>query len=198
MLDPLAPCPAPAWLATVEHLLARSRRTPEARYAQLATVSAAGAPRCRTIVVRAIVPEHGAIVFSTDARSPKAAELLTDPRAELCWYFTEAREQIRIAGEVVLARADAPGLPWLSREALWNSLSDASRASFAWPAPGSSRADDAAFPLEPAGEEPQATFAACALVAREVDHLRLGASPHLRTRFTRVASGAWTSEEVCP
>ncbi|UQA58501.1 pyridoxamine 5'-phosphate oxidase family protein [Polyangium aurulentum] len=197
MLDPLAPSPAPAWLATVESSLERSRATPEVRYAQLATVDASGAPRCRTIVVRAVVPEHGAIVFSTDARSPKTGEILAEPRAELCWYFAETREQLRIAGEVVLARADAPGPSWLSREALWSALSAASRASFAWPAPGSPRAEGALFPLEPA-EEPLATFAACALIAREVDHLRLRSAPHQRTRFTRLPSGAWTSEEVCP
>jgi hypothetical protein len=64
--------------------------------------------------------------------------------------------------------------------------------------PGSPREGRASFPLAIAAEEPLATFAACALVAREVDHLRLSSAPHLRTRFTREASGAWTREEVCP
>jgi hypothetical protein len=121
-------------LARCDRRAARSRAAPEARYAQLATV-----------VARAVLREQGAIVFSTDARSPKLVELLADPRAELCWYFADAREQIRIAGEVVRARADAPGPAWLSREALWGALSGASRASFAWPAPGSPREGCACF-----------------------------------------------------
>ena len=64
------------WVVALRRAQRRSRRHAIARYAQLATVEA-GAPRCRTVVVRGVDAERGAVWFVTDGRSAKAAQLLS-------------------------------------------------------------------------------------------------------------------------
>ena len=190
--DPPAPPPSPAsWLDALASALVRSRDDPAAYFAQLATRGLDDAPRCRTVVIRAIVEAEGAVLFCTDARSPKVEQLAADPRAELCWYLADPREQFRLAGEVALARAGDVAPAWRSREALWDYLPEATRAAFSGPAPGAPRRG----PAPPGGGEPDGmpdTFIAAALVARSVDHVRLREIPHGRTRHERGEGGIWT------
>lgn len=197
--------PAAPWTTPLAEAMRRSHAHAAAFYAQLATRARDGAPRCRTIVVRGLVREEGALIFCTDTRSPKVEQIEADPRAELCWYFVGLREQFRLAGEVVLTRGDeekgegaVTSPPWLSLDDLWTSLSSRARAAFFGPPPGAPRTPEMVIPTENAAPRPPPSFAAGALIVREVDHLRLRTSPHKRTHYTRDEAGAWLISDICP
>lgn len=176
-----------SWRNDLEAARHRGRRDPTSRYAQLATVAPDGHPRCRTVVVRRV--DDDAIVFVTDARSAKVADLDHEPWAELCWYFRDARAQFRLAGKV--APLDAA-----ETSALWEAMSEAGRRSFAWPPPGAPLADPDAFEVE-APATPPDTFLALRLEVHAVDELELRPSPHRRRRYERV-DGTWRAEPVNP
>ncbi|MEO0326949.1 MAG: pyridoxamine 5'-phosphate oxidase family protein, partial [Myxococcota bacterium] len=155
-MTPEADAPAPVWFRYLAKACSRSQRHPVARYAQLATVDASGAPRCRTVVVRGLVEAPRGVWFVTDGRSGKAAELDREPRVELCWYFAGLREQYRLRGTVEVL--DAAG-----RGDAWTRLSPASRATFLWPPPGTPRTDDHLFAPETRGNSPVPSFQALRL-----------------------------------
>lgn len=83
----------------------------------------------------------------TDARSAKVAEVGHNSFAEICWYFPVTREQWRISGRLTIIGKDVnincSGIPAdrLQREraTAWRHMSNAGRASFAWPAPACER-----------------------------------------------------------
>ena len=67
---------------------------------QLATVSADGKPRVRTVVFRGFNALNN-LEFITDARSEKVGQIMsTSPAAELCWWFPVTREQFRVEGTI--------------------------------------------------------------------------------------------------
>lgn len=119
--DPLARFHA--WLAD-----ARARKLPEPTAMALATADASGAPSVRMVLLKH-ADEHG-FVFYTNLQSPKAADLLAHPKAELCFYWNPPGRQVRIHGIITPtteAEADAyfASRPFLSRIGAW--ASDQSR-----------------------------------------------------------------------
>jgi pyridoxamine 5'-phosphate oxidase len=82
-----------AWLAEAEHA---GIQAPEAM--ALATAGATGAPSVRMVLLKS-VDEHG-FVFFTGYLSRKAAELDSNPRAALLFYWDPLGRQIRIEGGV--------------------------------------------------------------------------------------------------
>eukprot|EP01126_Amoeba_proteus_P036829 TRINITY_DN3765_c0_g2_i6.p1 TRINITY_DN3765_c0_g2~~TRINITY_DN3765_c0_g2_i6.p1 ORF type:complete len:164 (-),score=16.35 TRINITY_DN3765_c0_g2_i6:424-915(-) len=81
------------------------------------------------MVFRGFVKEG--LKFSTDLRSTKVQELNLHPYVELCWYFTNTREQFRVSGTVEVATSEHP----LAYKVFSEEISPASRATFAWPEP---------------------------------------------------------------
>jgi pyridoxamine 5'-phosphate oxidase len=64
----------------------------------LATVSAAGEPNCRMVLLKGFDAEG--FVFFTNYASRKGEELAANPRATLLFYWAELERQVRIAGVV--------------------------------------------------------------------------------------------------
>ncbi len=179
------------WLALLDRAREQAGDDPAARYVQLASVDADGSPRCRTVVAREV--DAHTLRLVSDARADKVTQLAREPRAEVCWYLTEAREQFRLRGH---ARRLAPDDPAHLR--LWLAQSPASRASYTWPAPGTPRlADDAFADSLPADAPPPATFAVIELRLTEVDWLSLRTHPHERRRFT-LAGDTWQPTRLRP
>jgi pyridoxamine 5'-phosphate oxidase len=119
--DPLA-C-FHAWLAD-----ARARKLPEPTAMALATADAAGAPAVRMVLLKHA--DAQGFVFYTNLQSPKAADLLARPEAELCFYWNPPGRQVRIHGTITAVsetEADAyfASRPFLSRLGAW--ASDQSR-----------------------------------------------------------------------
>lgn len=64
----------------------------------LATVSADGAPNCRTVLLKSF--NDSGFVFYTNMGSRKGEELQANPRSTLLFYWKELERQVRIRGPV--------------------------------------------------------------------------------------------------
>ena len=189
----------PAWRAELERSLDENRAAPHHRFIQLATLGLDGAPRVRSLVSRGFGEGHS-LLFCADLLSEKTGELHAEPRAELCWYLTESREQYRVRGVAeVVTSAEA-------RAAKWRGLSPETQAQFSWPPPGralgSREVSSSDAPLAQAGgpvarsAEVPRRFVLWRLHAQRVDHLKLG--PPAQRVIYELAHGEWRAREVNP
>ena len=92
-----------AWFAEAER-----GGVPEPTAMAVATADASGAPSVRMLLLKG-ADERG-FVFYTNLESPKAHELAVRPRAALCFYWSQIKRQVRVAGPVTpvsAAEADA-------------------------------------------------------------------------------------------
>lgn len=192
--------PDEPWHAPLDHALERNRRSPQHRFVQLATIGLDGRPDVRTIVFRGFLGDSRDLMFTTDARSAKCAEIERTPDVALCWYFTETREQFRYSGEARLvdAAASDPNLGEARRH-VWRSLPDDTRASFTWPAAGARRDRTVDFPTTPPDpRSPLDSFVLMIFRPRAVDHLELDGDPQRRWRYAVDERGMWSMREVNP
>ena len=155
---------------------------------QLATV-ADGAPRVRTVVLRAVAPSQRLIRIHTDARSAKAAELAADARVEVCGYDAQAKMQIRLRGLASLHAGDAVA------DAAWAASGQGSRMAYrAAVAPGAplERPEDVdpqtRAPLSDLGRE---NFMAVTVAVARLEWLYLAASGHRRALYE------WSGAALC-
>jgi pyridoxamine 5'-phosphate oxidase len=98
---------------------------PEPTAFALATATADGRPSARMLLLKGIEPEG--FVFYTNHGSRKASELLTNPRAAMCFHWQPLEIQMRIEGPVTPvtdAEADAyfASRPRGSQLGAWASL----------------------------------------------------------------------------
>ena len=182
------------WLVELSAAMgAVQRSTP--LIATLATVDFLGRPRARSVVCRRISEEDGSVWIASDARSEKNEHSRESKVAELVIWLPQPREQFRLFGDVsVLDVRDESG----GRRQLWEDLTDATRAVFFWPTPGTPLVTDMdAFPKEaPAGEGPPETFEVLILRPTQVERLQLQPHPHCRTRWR--AEKDWKAEALNP
>lgn len=186
------------WRFLLEESLEHHRNVTEARYLQLATVTAENRPANRTVVFRGFYGDKDCLKFAIDSRSEKIRQIAAQPWAEACWYFTQTREQFRFSGLLHLIQADNADLALQqARQASWQELSNSARLQFAWDSPGKPRADDADFATPPPPVlEPLANFCLLLLEPMQVDYLNLMGNPQNRYMYSR--NNGWSSEEVNP
>ena len=190
------------WRSPLARALHRNRSLAYARYFQLATVRADGAPANRTVVFRGFSDRtelSNTLKMITDQRSQKIPQLGADQRAEARWYFPKTREQFRLAGTVKAVTDDSivERDHW-ERSITWQNLSDAARLQFAWPNPGDRRADTSAFsPAPPDPQAPPSTFVLLYLMPEQVDWLNLRGEPQNRVIYCSDA-GEWQEQAVNP
>jgi hypothetical protein len=134
----------------------------------LATTGRDGAPQSRSVVLRGFRPEAGELVFHTDRRAEKFAELTADPRAAVLAYDATARLQIRLRGRVSMQ----PG-----RADVWDRLQPMSRLAYLVGTPPGAPVSDAPDLDNEAGRE---NFVYCITHLTEVDVLNLAAGGHRR------------------
>ena len=186
------------WRTRLDQAIGRSKKERGANFVQLATVDLAGAPRCRTVVLRGFEPAAGeggdVLRMITDTRSDKIAQLIARPDVELNWWFGKSSEQFRISGpcEVVaqgelatrLERASPPAAQrerlLAARKQQWGNLSDQAREQFFMPTPGRPLGEEAVGDVPAGGRdgdgkvvEPPETFALLLVRPRRVDYLCL-------------------------
>src|SRR4051794_40770616 len=125
----------------------------------LATLSRNGSPRARCVVCRAI-DDDGSIWFVSDSRSKKNQQIKLDRRVEAVFWLANLRRQFRIRGEARVVGSSEP-----RAIELWKNLTDATRAMFAWPAPGETRqnTDESFLTSLSADASPPQTFEAIAI-----------------------------------
>jgi pyridoxamine 5'-phosphate oxidase len=94
----------PLWRQQLARSLHINRSKVHSKYYQVASVCSKGHPKNRTMVFRGFLSGTQSILSVTDLRSEKIEEWQGEnkSRFEICWYFTDSREQFRLAGEVEL------------------------------------------------------------------------------------------------
>ncbi|MDX2096534.1 MAG: pyridoxamine 5'-phosphate oxidase family protein [Leptolyngbyaceae cyanobacterium bins.59] len=196
---PHHPIPLAPWRPVLAGILHRNRSVPYSRYLQLATVRPDGRPANRTIVFRGFLENTNQLKFVTDARSEKADQIAQCDWGEVCWYFTQTREQMRLGGQLTLICENYPDSQLQQvRQMSWQELSDAARSQFAWPHPGKARSETTAFTVAPPDAmQPLSHFCLLLLDPIEVDHLELRGDPQNRTLYHWVKND-WTVEAVNP
>ncbi|MBO3461291.1 pyridoxamine 5'-phosphate oxidase family protein [Aetokthonos hydrillicola Thurmond2011] len=188
------------WRSSLNDALNCNSSQPHSRYFQLATVQADGRPVNRTVVFRGFLGDTNQLKIVIDTRSQKYEQILHQPWGEICWYFTETREQFRLAGELTLVDANHPD-PELqkARQSTWQGLSDNARLQFAWEQPGEARASQDTFsPPSPDPVNPLGNFCLLLLDPVKVDHLQLKGDPQNRWFYLRGESEIWSTVEVNP
>jgi PPOX class probable FMN-dependent enzyme len=153
--------------------------------AAMATSNAQGIPSVRNVVCR--IQGEQRFFITTDSRSQKSKHIQTSPQIELAFWLPRRREQFRIIAIAEL---------WPDPQPIWDDLSDQTRASFYWPAPGQPlQADN--FPTKPSpGRKPPPHFQVLFLGPQQVDHLELTPQPHRRRRWS--SATGWKLENLNP
>lgn len=102
----------------------------------LATVTADGAPRARTIVMREADRTARTLRGNTDQRAPKAKQLANDSRVQLLFYDASAKVQIRVTAKADLMTGGA------ARDEAWAASAPGSKVCYlAQGAPGTQQGD---------------------------------------------------------
>ena len=94
----------PVWQQQLTKSLHVNSSQVQSKYYQVASVCSNGEPKNRTMVFRGFLSGTQSLLSVTDSRSEKIEEWQggNKSRFEICWYFSESREQFRLAGEVAL------------------------------------------------------------------------------------------------
>jgi pyridoxamine 5'-phosphate oxidase len=79
----------------------------------LATVSSAGRPSARMVLLKGV--DASGFVFYTDYQSRKAQDLSSNPRAALLFYWIELEREVRVEGRVVKTTAVESDAYFMSR-----------------------------------------------------------------------------------
>lgn len=189
-----------AWRSHLSSAIHRNRSKPYSRYLQLATVTPEGYPTNRTLVFRGFLNGGNRLIFITDSRSAKIQDIQAQSQAEACWYFTQTREQFRLAGTLkVVTAQEADSDLQLARKTAWQSLSDAARLQFTWPNPGKLQVEKKAFELPlPEADTPLDNFCLLLLTPHKVDHLELRGEPHQRCIYILDNEQTWSTQPVNP
>lgn len=153
----------------------------------LATTAHDGAPRLRTVVLRAFDPGAPSLTVHSDARAAKVAELKVDSRAALLFWDAARGLQLRIScaatmhADDAVARAAWAALPEGSRRAY--RVAQASGTAISAPGQASYTLDDAsAFGF----------FVVISLTAETLDWLHVNGPAQTRALFRfRPATAAW-------
>ena len=210
----------PRWKHALLNAL-NSCTEPSAGFYSIATAHD-GLPQVRTVVHRGFVnegrsgridqrePESFALLFTTDARSPKSREIAENPHVQIAWYMEQARTQVsqylqfRISGCAYLVNANTTNAPPLEslkwhneRKRVYMSLSQGMKASFSAPASGT---EDMAAAVPEVDGIPERfaytnSFSLVIVVPTAVDVLGL----HTNVRTIHVCeSGIWTMRHINP
>ncbi|NMG10782.1 Npun_F5749 family FMN-dependent PPOX-type flavoprotein [Brasilonema sp. UFV-L1] len=188
------------WRSPLARALHRNRSQPYSRYFQLATVQTDGRPANRTVVFRGFLGDTNLLKIITDSRSQKFDQILHQPWAEVCWYFTVTREQFRIAGELSVIDVNHPNSQLQqARQMTWQDLSDNARVQFAWPHPGKPRDNQETFLSSLSDPNtPLANFCLLLLDPVQVDHLELRGDPQNRWSYLKDNSHTWSTTAINP
>lgn len=188
------------WRQELESAIQNNAETLHTRFFQLATVDRNLAPACRTVVFRGFMDKTNALIAHTDVRSEKILHLRNNAQAEVCWYFSDTREQFRLTSKITLiTREERHGAD--IRSIHWQALSNKAQASYALATPGSAiviEHEQSARPnnCSPPGSKPSENFALLLITPFSVDHLLLTPSPLQRTLYREQQDGYWSANRV--
>lgn len=153
----------------------------------LATVSAQQ-PRQRTVVLRHVDSEIGALWLHTDLRSAKIQQLSLQPDVSLLFYDAVAETQLQVRGRAVVHTA---GAEW---QRLWDSSPESSLRMYLAQQPPGTHSSMASpnLPEQFVGQLPTRSelaaglknFAAVEILAAGLEWLQLSRDGHRRAEFS--------------
>ena len=147
----------------------------------LATVDADGLPDVRSVVLREVDRAQREILFYTDARSPKVAQMQQQPRGRLLMWSADLGWQLRISVQLAV---ETSGLAVSSR---WARLQMSPAAQdYLSPLPPGSVLAAQAMPARS-----RVHFAVVTAQMLAIDWLSLQAPGHRRARFDADGSACW-------
>jgi pyridoxamine 5'-phosphate oxidase len=162
----------------------------------LATVSAAGVPSNRTLLLKDV--DDDAVWFASLSSGPKGHDLAANPHAALTLYWREQGRQVRIEGTVEPGPREVSEADFLAR-------SPAARAG-AIAGPQSEPISDYERAVDVARERIAAEpgfvpddWTAYRVIPRTVEFWQAErARDQVRLRYTRTAGGGWTTDILWP
>ncbi len=170
--------------------------------ASLATLDASGQPDNRTCTIRRVEPISRLLMTHADIRSPKAIQIMGDPRVAWVFYDVERRLQVRARGIAHVERDSSLA------EEQWDRTSVVSRRCYMAPHAPSSVTPildvNIAEWLRPGRPSIEQTLPArdnfCVLVTRvdDLDAMELAADGHRRAGFTWNEQGSMRTEWRAP
>ena len=177
MIESLALIHQACWQALAA---ATTQRGHGFRLMGLATV-AGDAADLRTVVLREVLTDQRTLLFFTDARSPKVAQIQAHPGATLMVWCARLGWQLRLRVQLAV---ETSGLALSSRWARL-SLTPAAQDYMAPLPPGS--------PLDRVLPEraSRAEFAVVSAQVQAIDWLELHSAGHRRARFDAAGNGQW-------
>jgi pyridoxamine 5'-phosphate oxidase len=152
----------------------------------LATSAESGL-RQRTIVLRKVQPDRGALLFHTDRRSPKVQQIEANPDVSLLFYDHDLAAQLQVQGTATIHQSDDVA------STLWNEGNPATLKMYCAPLVPGTVCPTAELNTPPAlrGRIPEraeilsgrSTFCVIQVVVKTVEWLRLSRDGNLRVRF---------------
>lgn len=175
-----------------------SGNAPGWRLPVLATLTEHGCEQ-RTVVLRVVDRDHGALLFHTDVRSCKVEQIRKDNRVSLLFYDHERSVQLKIRGVASIHQADE------FAQSLWEAGTPASLKMYSAPLAPGTKCDsfnhnmkDSLLGRLPERNEIEAgrvNFCAIRILVQSAEWLRLSQSGHLRANFQliegRLQSAGW-------
>ncbi|AJK48303.1 pyridoxamine 5'-phosphate oxidase family protein [Burkholderia plantarii] len=163
---------------------------------QAATLGLDGAPKVRTVVLRGADRQARTLMFHTDTRSAKVAELARDARIAMVGCDLANGLQIRVEGTAT-PRADSAG-----RLAIWRASRPRTLILYRAPLPpGTPVATPADAQPPAAGDDAPldgfAHFAVIDVCVNAIDWLDLSGDGHQRARLVFGANG-WQAGWIAP
>lgn len=147
----------------------------------VSTLTPAGLPDARTVVLRHFGQNPPEIAFHTDTRSAKFRQLQAQPAVHLHWYSADLRVQLRAVATASLHHGDDRA------QAAWACSRTTSRACYTSPiGPGTPVAEFPVAPTIPLDDDPAGLihFAVISCRLSRVEVLTLHASGHQRVRLS--------------
>jgi hypothetical protein len=164
----------------------------------LATLTDDGCEQ-RTVVLRVVDRDHGALLFHTDVRSSKVEQIRKDGRVSLLFYDHERSVQLKIRGLASIHQTDE------FAQSLWEAGTPASLKMYSAPLSPGVKCDsfnhnmsDSLLGRLPERSEIEAgriNFCAIRVLVQSAEWLRLSQPGHLRASFQltegRLESAGW-------
>ena len=164
----------------------------------LATLTDHGCEQ-RTVVLRVVDRDHGALLFHTDVRSSKVEQIRKDGRVSLLFYDHERSVQLKIRGVASIHQADEIA------QSLWDTGTPASLKMYSAPLSPGVQCDSfnhnmtqsllGRLPERNEIETGRVNFCAIRILVQSAEWLRLAQSGHLRANFQliegRLQSAGW-------
>lgn len=147
-------------------------------------------PQVRSVILRAVSTVEHQLVFYTDARSQKMADLAHDPRVALLFWNARNNTQLRVCGKVT------PEASELIVNDFWNQIPDYAKKDYATlSAPGQV--------LDGSGllhdfETARQNFVVLNLSVHSMELLMLKREGHVRIGFRKRQGGFWQETGLVP